>query len=142
VKAFCGLAFRASLAEDVPRLNDKEIHRIVAMFEEVGATAKVSFIHVNGWFGQYDKLSMAKHFAGRCLNLDLDEAESTSIFIGDSPNDAPMFEFFEHSVGVANIRVFESQLKSPLRYTTHGHGGVGFVEFAELLINARGGSEV
>jgi len=112
------------------------------MFEEVGATAKVSFIHVNGWFGQYDKLSMAKHFAGRCLNLDLDEAESTSIFIGDSPNDAPMFEFFEHSVGVANIRVFESQLKSPLRYTTHGHGGVGFVEFAELLINARGGSEV
>tara|TARA_B100002051_G_C16149742_1_gene352989 strand:+ start:330 stop:509 length:180 start_codon:yes stop_codon:yes gene_type:complete len=56
--------------------------------------------------------------------------------------DAPMFESFEHSVGVANIRAFESQLKAPPRYVTHGHGGAGFVEFSGLLINARGGSEV
>jgi hypothetical protein len=53
-----------------------------------------------------------------------------------------MFESFEHSVGVANIRAFESQLKAPPRYVTHGHGGAGFVEFSGLLINARGGSEV
>ena len=97
---------------------------------------------MNGWFGQYDKLSMAKCFAAQCLNLDLDQDGSTSIFIGDSPNDAPMFESFEHSVGVANIRAFENQLKTPPRYVTDGHGGVGFVEFSELLINARGGSEV
>ena len=129
-------------AEDIPRLDDKEIQHIVALFEEAGATAKVSSIHVNGWFGEYDKLSMAKCFAAQCLNLDLDKDGSTSIFIGDSPNDAPMFESFEHSVGVANIRAFESQLKTPPRYVTHGHGGVGFVEFSELLINARGGSEV
>ena len=129
-------------AEDVPRLDDKEIQHIVTLFEEAGATAKVSSIHVNGWFGEYDKLSMAKCFAAQCLNLDLDKDGSTSIFIGDSPNDAPMFESFEHSVGVANIRAFESQLKTPPRYVTHGHGGVGFVEFSELLINAQGGSEV
>ena len=129
-------------AEDVPRLDDKEIQHIVTLFEEAGATAKVSSIHVNGWFGQYDKLSMAKCFAAQCLNLDLDQDGSTSIFIGDSPNDAPMFESFEHSVGVANIRAFENQLKTPPRYVTDGHGGVGFVEFSELLINARGGSEV
>ncbi len=78
----------------------------------------------------------------RSLNLDLDKDGSTSIFIGDSPNDAPMFESFEHSVGVANIRAFESQLMTPPRYVTHGDGGMGFVEFSELLINARGGSEV
>ena len=53
-----------------------------------------------------------------------------------------MFEAFEHSVGVANIRAFGSQLKTLPRYVTHGHGGAGFVEFSELLIDARGGSEV
>ncbi|MDP2361144.1 MAG: HAD-IIB family hydrolase, partial [bacterium] len=37
--------------EDVPRLPLEEAQRIKAIFEEHGATAKISSIHVNGWFG-------------------------------------------------------------------------------------------
>ena len=44
--------------EDVPRLPDADIDRIVAIMHESGMTVRVSSIHVNGWFGSYDKLGM------------------------------------------------------------------------------------
>jgi HAD superfamily hydrolase (TIGR01484 family) len=47
--------------EDIPPLDRAAIDRIVAMMEAEGMTAKVSSIHVNGWFGTYDKLTMTKH---------------------------------------------------------------------------------
>jgi len=123
-------------AEDVSRLTEEEIEMIVGAFHKVGATAKVSSIHVNGWFGDYDKLSMTKIFSDRCLDLNLDTHGQTSIFIGDSPNDAPMFNFFQHSVGVANIRAFEGRLKTLPRFVTEGFGGKGFAEFSQVLIAA------
>ena len=46
--------------EDVPRLGETAIDRIVAIMREAGMTAKVSSIHVNGWFGEYDKLGMTR----------------------------------------------------------------------------------
>ena len=50
--------------EDVPPLPRAEVDRIVAMMEAEGMTAKVSSIHVNGWFGRYDKLGDDAHAAG------------------------------------------------------------------------------
>ncbi|MCB2173908.1 HAD-IIB family hydrolase, partial [bacterium] len=46
--------------EDVEPLARTAVDRIVALFEAAGATAKISSIHVNGWFGSYDKLTMTK----------------------------------------------------------------------------------
>ncbi len=123
--------------EDVPRLADAEIDRIVALFEAAGATAKVSSIHVNGWFGHYDKLSMTRTFAQHCLQADLDRQRDEFAFVGDSPNDAPMFGYFPNSVGVANVRAFEDRLENPPAYVTSAAGGAGFAEFADLLIAAR-----
>src|SRR5947209_10850478 len=37
--------------EDVPRLGDASVAKIVSIMEAHGLTAKVSSIHVNGWFG-------------------------------------------------------------------------------------------
>lgn len=122
--------------EDVPPLKEEDVYRIVDMFEEAGATAKVSSIHVNGWFGTYDKLSMAGLFASDCLGLSLDEAKSTIVFVGDSPNDAPMFSFFPHSIGVANVRAFQGRLTAEPTYVTDGMGGAGFAEVADVLIQA------
>src|SRR4029078_12867860 len=48
--------------EDVEPLPIEAIDRIVALFEAEGAVAKISSIHVNGWFGAYDKLSMTRRF--------------------------------------------------------------------------------
>lgn len=123
--------------EDVPPLPREEVTRIVALFDEAGAQAKISSIHVNGWFGHYDKLSMARLMLDREFGIDLSRADGRVLFAGDSPNDEPMFGAVALSVGVANIRAFSDQLAAKPAYVTHGHSGRGFVELAERLTAAR-----
>lgn len=125
--------------EDVPPLSPEAVQKIVALFEAGGATAKVSSIHVNGWFGSYDKLGMIKRFAKERLGLDLESAPARrkTLYAGDSPNDEPAFRFFEGSVGVANIRRFEAVLEHPPAYVTRREGGEGFAELARHLLRAR-----
>ncbi|MXQ11785.1 HAD family hydrolase [Microvirga makkahensis] len=124
--------------EDVPPLPEAEVDRIVAIFERHGAQAKVSSIHVNGWFGDYNKLSMAKTLLGDVFGLDWEQARNSVVYAGDSPNDEPMFAAFPLSVGVANIHDFEHRLKHRPAYVAKGHSGDGFAELAELLLAARG----
>lgn len=120
--------------EDVDPLPNQEVQKIVEIFHRHGATAKVSSIHVNGWFGTYDKKSMCEIFyknqTGRDLSHDLDHCA----FIGDSPNDEPLFAAFTNSFAVANIKSFISQIKTPPQYVTQLKGGKGFVEFGEHLL--------
>ena len=59
------------------------------------------------------------------------------LFIGDSPNDAPMFAYFPHAVGVANVRQFADSLDAPPAYITRSASGAGFVELADRLLHAR-----
>ncbi len=120
--------------EDVARLSEQDIDKIVEMFENAGATAKVSSIHVNGWFGTYDKLSMTRILMKKCFDIDLDINKEQFIFSGDSPNDSPMFGFFPNSVGVANVLDFKGQLQFEPAYVTRQRGGAGFAELAELLL--------
>jgi hypothetical protein len=123
--------------EDVTRLPQSDIARIVTLFENAGATAKVSSIHVNGWFGTYDKLGMTKTLMRECFGIDLDAGKERFVFVGDSPNDAPMFEYFPHSVGVANISDFEAHLDAEPAYVCNARCGAGFVELAEAILTAR-----
>ena len=124
-------------SEDVPRLPEEKINQIVGMFEACGATAKVSSIHVNGWIGNYDKLTMTKTFARNCLGYDLELDNESCVFVGDSPNDAPMFDYFHHSVGVANLRKFVGRLKTHPTYVTEHEGGAGFSELAAAIIKSK-----
>lgn len=125
--------------EDVTPLDEQAIAQIVAVLKDGGATVKVSSIHVNAWFGNYDKLTMTRRFARDVLGLDIDATEKRFIFSGDSPNDGPMFSFFSHSVGVANVSAFADQLELPPTYITVGHGGAGFTEMANMLVAMREG---
>ena len=120
--------------EDVPPLPRAEIDRIVAIMEAEGMTAKVSSIHVNGWFGRYDKLGMTRTFLAEALGIDLDADPSRFVFVGDSPNDAPMFAFFPRSVGVANVRDQLDRIATPPAYVTMRRAGDGFVELADHLL--------
>lgn len=120
--------------EDVPALPLEAAERIATLMREAGLTAKISSIHVNGWFGGYDKLSMTKTLFSERFGLDLATANARYAFAGDSPNDAPMFGFFEHSVGVANVKRFEGRLASAPKYITPGESGRGFAELAERLL--------
>jgi len=110
----------------------------VQLFKQAGAQAKVSSIHVNGWFGDYDKLSMTKTLFTRERGLSLHDQLESTVFIGDSPNDEPMFEFFDLSVGVANIQSQMHRLKHPPKFVTPSKGGQGFVEMAERILQAKG----
>ena len=123
--------------EDVRPLPDAAIDRIVAIMEHHGLTAKVSSIHVNGWFGAYDKLSMTKTLMRECFGVDLDTERGRYVFIGDSPNDAPMFAYFPHAVGVANIRAFAGRLTHEPAYVTEAASGAGFCELVDRLVGAR-----
>lgn len=124
--------------EDVPPLDEAAVAQIVALAEAAGATAKVSSIHVNMWFGRFDKLTMTRRLMNEAFGCNIDAARERIVFAGDSPNDAPMFGFFPHAVGVANVRDFAEQLAAPPAYVTEGYGGAGFAELAEALIAARG----
>lgn len=123
--------------EDVPRLSPEAVARIVELFTEAGATAKVSSIHVNGWFGEYDKLAMTKIMIRECFDVDLDREAHRFVFVGDSPNDGPLFAFLPYSVGVANVRDFASQMEALPRYVTRARSGAGFAELARMLVEAR-----
>ncbi len=123
--------------EDVEPLDAAAVARIKEIFEQEGATAKISSIHVNGWFGDYDKLSMSRQFARDVLNLDIDAQKHRIVFCGDSPNDAPMFGFFPNSCGVANVLDFEDTLDAHPAWLAPSRGAEGFVEIAEHLLAAR-----
>ncbi|WP_420342178.1 HAD-IIB family hydrolase [Paenirhodobacter sp.] len=123
--------------EDVPALPPDQVQRILDLFAEAGAVAKLSSIHVNGWFGSYDKLSMTRIFARDVLGLDIDAARDSIIFAGDSPNDGPMFGFFPNGCGVANVREFAPGSFTPPAFVAPSEGGAGFVEIAERILSAR-----
>jgi HAD superfamily hydrolase (TIGR01484 family) len=123
--------------EDVPRLPQAAVERVIAIMEQEGLTAKASSIHVNGWFGRHDKLSTSILLAREAFGIDLDAGRARFAFVGDSPNDEPMFRFFAHAVGVANVRDFAGRLATMPAYVTQARGGAGFAEFAEAVLAAR-----
>jgi HAD superfamily hydrolase (TIGR01484 family) len=123
--------------EDVKRLPREAVQEIVRLMQAHGLTAKVSSIHVNGWFGTYDKLTMTKTMMRECFGVELDTERTTHVFIGDSPNDAPMFAYFPHAVGVANILDFDGELEHAPAYLTARRCGEGFREVADLLLASR-----
>ena len=121
--------------EDVDPLTQPSIDKIIQLFEKAGAQAKPSSIHVNGWFGSYDKLTMTKLLLKEIYNIDVDQKNECVLYIGDSPNDSPMFDFFCHSVGVANIQGFKDVLPSEPAWVTQRLGGHGFAEMVEILLS-------
>lgn len=123
--------------EDVPSLPMADVQRIREIFESAGAVAKISSIHVNGWFGAYDKLTTTRRYAADILGIDIDEERDRIVFVGDSPNDAPMFGFFPNACGVANVMAFKDTIDAQPAFVTRNKGGEGFVEVAERILQSR-----
>ncbi len=123
--------------EDVEPLSPADIDRIVAILRKHGATAKISSIHVNGWFGGHDKLSMSGRLLREIFAIDMEAAKDDIVFVGDSPNDAPMFGYFPNAVGVANVLQYRDRLEAEPAWITRRPGGDGFSEFVDLLLTGR-----
>jgi HAD superfamily hydrolase (TIGR01484 family) len=136
----CDLA--VDYCEDArPPLSLKEARQIQKIFESHGARAKISSIHVNAWFGDYDKLLTCKRFFAQEHGIDLDAEKRRFLFLGDSPNDSPMFAFFPLSVGVAGIQRFrESALMEQMpRFIASEEGSFGFEETLRAILEKMGG---
>lgn len=121
--------------EDIPPLTESEVEQIVSIFKKYGAQAKISSIHVNGWFGDYDKVTTAKLFLKNEFNLTDEEINNKACFVGDSPNDEPLFAAFSNSIGVANIKNFAGKMKTLPQYVASNRGGKGFAEVAQKILN-------
>ena len=123
--------------EDVPELPRPSVQRIVAIMEAGGLTAKVSSIHVNGWFGGYDKLTTTRLMLREDFGIDADAFRERIVFVGDSPNDQPMFAFFPNAFGVANVRDMADLMTQLPAWVTPSRGSRGFAELAAALLEAR-----
>ncbi len=125
--------------EDVPPLPPAAVERIVSLMREAGLHAKISSIHVNGWLGDWDKLETTRLMMRERFGIDVDDpAERTRcVFVGDSPNDAPMFAFFPNAVGVANVVDFAGRIDTMPTWVTPSRAGTGFAELAQRLLEAR-----
>src|SRR5512133_313910 len=135
---FCRLYDLAiDFCEDVPPLPASAVQRIVHLMEQAGMTAKVSSIHVNGWFGRYDKLSMAHLLVRERWGQELEAERDRCVFVGDSPNDAPMFAYLPNAVGVANVARFDLPPGQAPAYVTPSTCGAGFAELAQALLASR-----
>ena len=123
--------------EDVPPLSDEQALRIQELFEQAGACAKISSVHVNGWYGTFDKLSTSRLWARERLGVDLDTRRQHFVYCGDSPNDEPMFGFFPLSFGMANVEPYLALMRQTPAYVTSESCGAGFRQVADLVLQAR-----
>ncbi|NNL41745.1 MAG: HAD family hydrolase, partial [Desulfobacterales bacterium] len=80
-------------------------------------------------------LSMTRIFFEEVFTAKLDEIKKRIIFIGDSPNDSPMFSCFPHSVGVANVLHFKKRMDCDPAWITKKEGGYGFAEMVDILVS-------
>ena len=119
------------------QLGDATVAQVVALMRGEGMHATVSSIHINGWYGDNDKLEGARWITRELWGRTLDDEMDRWAYVGDSTNDQLMFRSFAHSIGVANVARFVPQLEHLPRYVTLGERGTGFAEAARAVLSAR-----
>ena len=123
--------------EDPPILGFDIAEQIADICRRFGAKARISSIHVNTWFGEYDKLEMVKVFFRHRWNIDIQKHRNQVLFCGDSPNDEPMFGFFPLSCAVANIRPMLRLIENAPEFITKESYGKGFAELVDIILNKK-----
>jgi len=119
------------------QLTPRQVEHVVAVMRAEGMNATVSSIHINGWFGEHNKLSGARWIVQRLLARDLEAERERWLYVGDSTNDQLMFGHFALSVGVANLMLFADALTVWPKFLTEGARGAGFAEVAQRLLEGR-----
>ena len=117
-------------------LSPETIAQVVTLLQAQGLHATVSSIHINAWLGNHNKWQGAQWIVRELWGRDLAQEIDRWAFVGDSTNDALMFEAFPHSVGVANVRRFAAQLTHLPRYVTGEERGAGFAQVARAVVGA------
>jgi HAD superfamily hydrolase (TIGR01484 family) len=136
-------AFRVSdyaidFREDVAPLGAGDIDAICRILEEEGVRYKVSSIHVNFWLGDFDKLSCLRGFVEEKSGSSFENQLDSMAFIGDSPNDEPLFAGIPLSIAVGNLREHLERISHLPRYITTAECAAGFSEAVSVILDKRG----
>jgi len=103
--------------------------------------AALSSIHLNVWVGNHSKrLTAEKYLLENGAIKSIIENEIS--YIGDSQNDESMFAWLPLTFGVNNIINVLPKLTAKPAYLTEKNGGYGFVELAEIILQAKQSNEV
>jgi HAD superfamily hydrolase (TIGR01484 family) len=122
--------------EDV-KLSLDQARTIEAICKEKGATAVRSNVHVNVWFGGFDKASATRKLLLDAGGFSLPDSLDEIAYIGDAPNDAPMFAAFPLSIGVADVADHLGEIESLPAFVTPSRAAVGFQELAAAILVAK-----
>ncbi len=120
-----------------PYLDADRIAKVVEVCKSMGSGTAVSSIHVNAWFGSFDKYEGTKAFFQDVLGIDEKALIERSCYCGDAPNDQVMFSRFPLSFGVGNIRKHMHRMQVLPRYASAEEGGAGFAEIVRELLCKR-----
>jgi len=129
-------AFRQwDLALDISEENSMPMSKVKKIYDfciNKGANAAISNIHLNIWYGSYTKLDMAIRILKK-WEIDIDEC----IYIGDSPNDEPMFKEFPLSVGVKSVEKYAELMTYYPKYITDKDANQGFEELVDFILSTK-----
>ena len=120
------------LALDISEEHDLHEDKVKAIYDfciSNGANAAISNIHLNVWYGNYNKLDMSLKILDE-WNLK----EHECMYIGDSPNDSPMFNHFSFSVGVKSVLKYKDFMDHFPSYLTTGDSSEGFEELTNFIL--------
>ena len=120
------------LALDISEEQDMDDDKVKAIYDfciSNGANAAISNIHLNVWYGNYNKLDMSLKILDE-WNL----REHECMYIGDSPNDSPMFNHFPFSVGVKSVLKYKDIMDHFPSYLTTGDSSEGFEELTNFIL--------
>lgn len=123
--------------DETPYLSQDDVEAVLACCEKHAAHTGVSSIHINCWFGDFDKLSMVKEFLNLRYALSEREMKDQVFYCGDAVNDSPLFGFFPASGAVENIIPVLDHLSSLPSYITRGVGGKGFSAIVKTILEKR-----
>lgn len=111
--------------------------QLAEALRRAGAHTSINNLWVLGWLGEYDKLAMSRRMLRERHGVDIDASRDEILYSGDSTNDAPMFAFFRHTVGVSTVTEYLQSLPVAPAWVTRGPGGAGFVEIADAVLASR-----
>ncbi len=129
------------IAYDKTMMTQSEIRALRNILNLFGASSAESSIHINAWFGSYDKKSALKFFMEKCLSLSENDFLPRSIYLGDSFNDQPLFDYIPFSIGMHTVEERRDGFSVFPRFITTLSSGDGWVEVVNALVDEDDGNE-
>ncbi|MBA3463944.1 MAG: HAD-IIB family hydrolase [Deltaproteobacteria bacterium] len=117
-------------------LSKDDANICVRMLSKAGFLASRSSVHINFGPPHFDKLSACLTVVRQVLGADGNDL-SQYLYVGDALNDAPMFNGFPKSVGVANIKQWWDELAFKPAFLTERPEGAGLREVIAHLMTTR-----